>query len=341
MRILAVTNMYPTSTDAASGTFVEQQVTGLRGLGLEVDLLFVNRRHASPFVYRTIGNRMRSSLQRFDADIVHVMYGGVMADLATKAVRDRPTVVTFHGSDLLGARSSGYVKRAMAYYGVRSSLAAAQRATGIVVVAKALQQCLPTRVNHSKVRVIPCGIDLTRFKPMDQSECRQRIGWQKDGFHVLFNSNGDDPVKRPQLARAAMATLIRMGVRAEIHELRNLPNNEVPEWLNASDVLLLTSAHEGSPTVVKEALACNVPLVSVDVGDVKERIRDIEGCYLASPDPDDLAAKLRLVYAGPRRVQARSTIEELSVKRTASQLRDFYESLRPPCSNAPKIQRYT
>jgi glycosyltransferase involved in cell wall biosynthesis len=327
MRILAVTNIYPTPSHPAFGTFVEQQVQGLRDIGLDVEVLFVDRRHQGPGVYLGLPARLRSQLGHFDADVVHVMYGGVMANMTTRTVRDRPTVVTFHGSDLLGERLAGPVRRVLAGYGVRSSWTAARRATGVVVVAKALQDQLPNSVERAKVRVIPCGIDLTRFQPLEQSACRQQVHWREDVFQVLFNSGGDDPVKRPQLARAAVEALKRLGVPAELQEIRGLANSEVSVRLNAGSVLLLTSGHEGSPTIIKEALACNVPVVSVDVGDAGEQIRGIHGCHLAAPDPDDIAAKLRLVYMGPRRVQARARMEDLSVGRIAKRLRDFYQEL--------------
>jgi glycosyltransferase involved in cell wall biosynthesis len=98
-------------------------------------------------------------------------------------------------------------------------------------------------------------------------------------------------------------------------------------WLNASNVLLLTSLTEGSPNIVKEALACDLPVVSVEVGDVSERIREIEGCYLALSEPDDLATKLRMVHSGPGRVPGRVRMQGLSLEQVALRLRDFYSEL--------------
>ena len=112
-----------------------------------------------------------------------------------------------------------------------------------------------------------------------------------------------------------------------MHYLRRVPYNQVPVWLNASDVLLLTSLHEGSPTIIKEALACNVPVVSVDVGDVRERIKEIQGCYLALPDPNELAGKLCLVYSGARRVAGHLKMQEFSLQRIALQLKMLYEEV--------------
>jgi teichuronic acid biosynthesis glycosyltransferase TuaC len=129
------------------------------------------------------------------------------------------------------------------------------------------------------------------------------------------------------LARAAVETVSRSGIRTEMHELKGVPHSEVAVWLNACNVILLTSLHEGSPNVIKEALACNVPIVSVDVGDVRERIDGIQGCYIALPEPSDLSAKLRLVHAGPSRVVGRIKMQDLSLEHVARRLTQFYEDV--------------
>ena len=324
MRVLAVTNIYPTPGDAARGTFVEQQVMGLRSVGVEVKVLYVNRVRSGASAYIGVQALVMSSLAAFDADIVHVMYGGVMAWLVTKAVRARPTIVTFHGSDLLGETLAGPWRRLIAGLGVRCSRQSAHRASGVVVVSPALRDVLPATVSRSRIRVIPCGIDVNRFIPLDRQACRRQLGWSNDRLVVLFNSNGGDPVKRPALAYAAVEALQRAGVPAELRELRDRPYAEMPTFLNAGDVLLLTSRHEGSPTIVKEALACNVPVVSVDVGDVRQRIEGIAGCYLAEPNAQALAEKLRMVAEGPRRIEGRSGIASLSIESVAHELRAFY-----------------
>ena len=137
-------------------------------------------------------------------------------------------------------------------------------------------------------------------------------------------SSSGDPVKRPELARAATEYLERKHGSVQFHILSGVSNQEVPIWLNASDVVLLTSRHEGSPNIIKEALACNLPVVSIDVGDVRERIQGVEGCYLALPDPSDLAAKLHLVHGGRRRVEGRVQMQELSLEQIGLLLKRFY-----------------
>ena len=324
MRILAVTNMYPTASAPHSGIFVEQQIKALERIGLEIHLVFVKRLEKGMTCYLGLSRRIRARIQAFKPDLVHVFYGGVMADVVTSAVVATPTIITFHGSDLLGEHLSGKLRQMIAGYGVLASRRAARRASGIVTVSEGLKDALPCDVDIRKVRVIPCGIDLDRFRPLDQDACRKELGWNSNKFHILFPANGGDPVKRLDLAQAAVNALDPSGTRTELHQLRGIANAEVPVWLNASEVLLLTSLHEGSPTVVKEALACNLPIVSVDVGDVRERISNIAGCYLALANARDLAAKLSLVRSSGRLTVSRNQMQSLSLRYIALQLNAFY-----------------
>lgn len=121
-------------------------------------------------------------------------------------------------------------------------------------MAEHLLKSLPENIPSSRIQIILCGIDLDLFKPIDRALCRERLGWTQDAFHVRFQDTGD-PFKRPELAQVAVERLRALGVNAELHHLRGVSYDQVPIWLNASDVLLVTSHHEGSPTIVKEALA--------------------------------------------------------------------------------------
>jgi glycosyltransferase involved in cell wall biosynthesis len=333
MRILAVTNIYPTQEQPGNGVFVEQQIKGLRLIGLDVDVMFVDRLRRGMHAYLGLGRKLRAMAEEFHPDIVHVMYGGVMADIVIWSIQDRPIVVSFCGSDLFGEPCSGISRKLIAGYGVLASHRVAKRADGIVVKSKILENALPTDVNRAKVRVIPNGIDLELFRPLNRRACRRLLGWTDNGFHVLFPANAVNPIKRFDLARASVEVAKRNGMPVELHELRGVSHNDVPVWLNASDVALLTSSHEGSPNVVKEALACDLPVVSVDVGDVRDRVHDIDGCYIAAPEPRDLANKLSLVYSSTRRVAGRIKMGELSLHHIALELKKLYEIVvRLSCS---------
>ncbi|MCC6821801.1 MAG: glycosyltransferase [Verrucomicrobia subdivision 3 bacterium] len=324
LSILAVTNMYPTPLHPTLGVFVEQQVKGLREVGLQVEVFYVDRTTKGTGAYFQMLKPLSAAVRESRPALLHVMYGGVMAQRVSAWNSRCPTIITFHGSDLLGENFSGRWRRWISHYGVRCSRRAARKAQGVIVVSHRLKQALPVGLDESKVRVIPCGIDLERFHPMDQLVCQRRLGWLEGTFHVLFASSNGDPVKRPELASATVAALKTAGVRAQLHYMRGVSNAEVPLWMNASHALLLTSAHEGSPTVVKEALACGLPVVSVDVGDVAERIEGVVGCHLALAKPEDLAANLRVVQQTGCRVVAREKIQTLSLRNVALKLEHFY-----------------
>src|SRR5919108_414789 len=185
MKILAVTNFYPSFQNPACGTFMEEQVNSLRRSGLEVELMLVDRGREGMAAYLGLGDKVRARLARFDADLVHVLYGGVMAAQVTRSVRDRPTVVSFCGSDLLGENASGVFRKVASRIGVIASIHAARRASGVIVKAKNLLSFLPNAVK-AKARVIPNGVDLQRFTPLDRELCRQRLGWPADRFHIFY-----------------------------------------------------------------------------------------------------------------------------------------------------------
>ncbi len=224
MRVLAITNIYPTPHNPTSGTFVEQQIRGLRQIGVEVDIMLVDRAQKGMRAYVGLGAKALNKVNEVRADLVHVMYGGVMAYQVMRVLAGRrPVMVTFHGSDLLGERLSGISRRIISGYGVRASWAAARRATGVVTVSESLKNSLPADVDRSKIRVVPCGIDLDLFKPIDRVRCRTQLGWAPDVFHILFAANTGDPVKRPELAQAAVEIFGQSGIRVEMHYLRGVP----------------------------------------------------------------------------------------------------------------------
>jgi teichuronic acid biosynthesis glycosyltransferase TuaC len=326
MKILAVTNMYPTPANPWLGNFVEQQVKGLCEIGMEVEVLLLDRAAEGVRIYVQMRQEIRNRLSQGKHDLLHVMYSGVMADLATRRLDQVPAVMTIHGSDLMGEQLSDPIRRFSAHLGVLATRRAARRANGIIVVSNRLKEALPREVDRAKVRVIPCGIDLERFKPEDPSECRKKLGWHPDSFHILFATNGN-PVKRPELARKTVELLQQRGLKAEFHEMRGIPYSDVTTWINASHAMILTSLHEGSPTIVKECLACNVPVVSVDVGDVLERIHGIAGCYVVGAAAPELASSLQQAVAARDHLDGRSHMQDLSITRIAERIASFYREI--------------
>jgi teichuronic acid biosynthesis glycosyltransferase TuaC len=322
-----VTNMYPTPAAPDDGTPVADELAGLRAAGADVELLHLRREGGGRRVYAGLGGRMRRLVARVSPDVVLVMYGGVMADAVTRAVQDVPVVVTFRGTDLLGGKGRGVVHGLSRRYGVVSSRRAAGRAAGIVVKSQNLQLALPTSVDRSRVWVVPDGVDFERFRPRDKHECREQLGWDRARRHVLFPGAASRPEKRFELAEAAVASVREHGFDVELHALSGVSHDEVATWLNASDLVLLTSAHEGSPNAVKEALACNIPVVSVDVGDVRDWIGGVDGCHLAEATAEDLAASVVRVLERHEPVAGRERIAGLGADKVAGRLLEIYRTI--------------
>lgn len=323
MRSLVVTNIWPTPAVPGTGTFVLDRVESLRAAGVDVDVMYFPRTEGRS-VYRGLGKRVADAVGEREPDVVHVMYGGVMADEVTRRVRSRPVVISFCGTDLLGGRGANLVERLSLRFGVLASRRAAPRAAGIIVMSKNLHEALPAAARTARTWIVPDGIDFSRFRPLDRDRCRERLGWDPARRHVLFPALRSRPEKRYALAEAGVELLNAGGPAVELHALENVPHADVPVWLNAADAVLLTSAHEGSTNVVKEALACDVAVVSVDVGDARERLAGIEGCFVADATPEDIAAKLSAALAHGERVDGRERIRDLALDRTAARVMEIY-----------------
>jgi glycosyltransferase involved in cell wall biosynthesis len=324
VRVLFVTNSLPSPERPALGAFVADQIASVDEVGVETHVVHVDRAGLGERAYLGLAGRLRDAVTDARAEVVHVMYGGVMAAIATGAVRDRPVLVSFCGSDVLGGGLSG-LRGLSERVGVMASRRAARRAAGVLVKSRRLLAGLP-ELDPARTWVVPNGVDLSAFAPQDKAACQAALGLDPTRRHVLFPASPQRPEKRFELAEAGVAALGLPG-EVELHALDGEPRARVPVWLNAVDAVLMTSLYEGSPNAIKEALACQVPVVSVDVGDVGERIAGIEGCHLAEATALDLAAKLAIVLDRGARVDSRDRITELSRASIAERLREIYAVL--------------
>lgn len=335
MRALIVTNLYPTESTPHSGTFIKRQVTSLREAGVEVEVLHFARQIQGTGVYRSVPAEVERRIGVIKPDVVHVMYGGVLAAQVARSAGEVPLVVSFAGSDILGAdfsslcwgrKDTGRRRLATIYAGVLASRYAARLAAVNIVKSSIMKEALP-RTAKRKVRVIPNGVDLTTFVPMDRVESARAVGLDPDTFNVLFASGFHRSEKRPALAQAAVNELKSMGIRAEIHPLDGIPPEAVPVWLNAADVILMTSRYEGSPNVVKEALACNRPVISVPVGDVEERLRGVTECYVVEPSSRSIAERLYELAGRRLPSSGRTAVQHLSLEAVAAQVVNIYNAV--------------
>jgi glycosyltransferase involved in cell wall biosynthesis len=294
--------------------FYRQQVEELTRRGVRETTLAVpghheygeadNGRNALDYV-RFLPTVLRHATD--DYDLVHANYG-LTAPHAVIQAR-LPVVVSLWGSDLAGR------------YGHVSRLAA-RFADAVVVMSEDMADDL-----GRDCYVVPHGVDLDMFQPEPTDEARQRLGWREDAHHVLFPYPQGRAVKDyPRAERVVEAARERVDGDLVLHSVSGVDHEDMSTYFNAADVLLLTSRREGSPNVVKEALACNLPVVSTDVGDVRERVADVTGSRVAaSADElaDGVAGALRIDGESNGRAAARRVGKE----RCTAQLLGVYRDV--------------
>jgi glycosyltransferase involved in cell wall biosynthesis len=305
--MLVVTNMYPDEEHPDFGTFVQEQVEGLRLRNLDVDVIVVGgKRRKSSYVEgtRRFWRQIRS--QRYDLIHAHYVFSGVVARLQ----RRHPLVVSFHGAgEMVG------------WVGLLCKLLA-PLADAVTVTSPQHK----AQLGRKDAYIIPCGVDLDLFAPIGREEACQRLGLSPNGKRVLFVGILR-PEKRLDVIQAAVDILRSHDSRVELIVATGWPHERIPLFMNACDALALASDYEGSPVVIKEAMACNLPIVSVDVGDVAQVIQGTDGCYLCQRDPVDMAQKLGLALERGQRTDGRGVIQKLGLETTLDKLVQLYTQL--------------
>jgi teichuronic acid biosynthesis glycosyltransferase TuaC len=329
VRVLVVTNRYPTLSAPHSGTFVPPLIQALKDYNVAPELFFVDRKQKGRRVYHGVFARLHRHVREFEPDVVHVLSGGVLALFTVLAVSNVPVVLTFDGDDLLGFYllvADSPLEHLSRFVGVIASRQALRRSTHIICVSRNLLNVLPSHISANKCSIIPRGVDGSIFRPLDKRECQRQLGWPTHRKHMLFPALASRSFKRFDLAKQTCDVLRERGHDAELHELPGVPHNEVPIWLNAADVVLITSHHEGSPTVLKEALSCARPVVSVAVGDVSEILAPLDACHIAEADAISLASGVTRVWERAQVNEGREQMERYSWARIAADTARVYQS---------------
>ena len=320
IRVLMVTGAYPTESCPHSGTFIKSQVDSLIAAGLEVEVI-----HPKPgpvlFRYLTaiLSVFLKTLTRKFD--IVHGHYGQWC--LFARMQWTTPVVASFLGDDLLGTfnANGGYSKKSLMI--VRLSHWLCRRVDAVIVKSEGMKQAAA----GGNIFVIPNGVDFELFRPILRSEARKALGWDPHRYYVLFGNDPKIPVKNFGLAQAAVERLGDKGMPVELVVARGLPQSTVVQYMNASNALILSSLAEGSPNVVKEAMACNVPIVSTNVGDVEQVIGRTEGCKVCLHDADALAAALEEAFQHTGPTTGRMDIKHLDRTVIAKQVIAVYEHI--------------
>ena len=315
---LRVLSVIPGEGSGVSMIFAKRQVESLRALGVENHEFFLSSRTHPLQLFKEI-KRLKADIVSTQPDIVHAHYGTVTA-LLCALVASVPIVITYRGSDLNPSSRVGTLR---SLFGKVFSQLAALRARKIICVSSKLKDCLWWR--QDLVDVIPSGVDTGLFYPQDRLKCRVELGWGESERVVVFNAGKSPKVKRLDLAQAVVATAQRLCGPIKFVVLDGtMKPSSVPVLLNAADCLILTSDYEGSPNVVKESLACNLPVVSVNVGDVEERLRGIYPSAVAERNVEVLAQLVSDILMSHVRSNGTVSINEISQTNVARKMVAVY-----------------
>ena len=267
--------------------FITEQVDAIEKQGVECNYFGVDGKGIAGYLRQL--PKLKKVIRDFRPDLIHAHYGlcGLLANYQRKV----PVITTYHGSDINAPKAFRFSKKAIR----RSRF-------NIFVSRKNVETARPQK----EFALIPCGINLEDYPLLDKAESRHQMGLTTSGKYVLFAGAFDNPVKNAPLAKAAMELV----PDAELLELKGYSRPQVAALMQAVDAFLMTSFTEGSPQVIKEALACGCPIVSVDVGDVRERIEGIDGCSISGREPEALARSIKKALDFEGRTNGRQAVEK-------------------------------
>ena len=308
MRVLLVTGMYPSPSHPGLGGFVRDQVEALREIdGLEVELFAIEPGHTSRWL--TAARELRRRYRGEHFDVIHAHHG--LSGWSALAVRGAPHVVTFHGTDLAHP-VAGPMSRALArMIDLPAPVSASLARAGLGGAAR------------RAAAILPCGVNLDRFARRDRREARARLDLDPAGRYLLFPADPARPEKRHdrarELAEATGADLLGYG---------GVDPERVPDLINAANAVVATSEREGFGLAPLEALACDVPALSTDVGIAPLALRGVEGTLCAPFDRDTWARAVARHLDDPDpRIDGRGRAELFDRNRMAARVFEAYREI--------------
>ena len=324
--------------------FVEEQISALKAYGVETIRYAIRGKGIMGYLKEL--PQLKKYIRIHKPDVIHAHFGlsGLLANLQCRV----PVVTTYHGSDINKPNIRRFSKVAMRLS--KANIFVSKRNIALAGYSEdtsAATKSLPFREGYGVGYLLPCGVNLTDDQLITRTEARKALGIADDAIIVLFAGAFNNAVKDPALAQEAISICnSAMSNRQwaideesnrqspianrliELFELRGYTRVQVNQLMCAANCLLMTSKTEGSPQVIKEAMACGCPIVSVDVGDVAERTDGVEGCYVVrTREPKDIAQALLQAITFEGRTNGRDKIIEmgLSNEQVAEQLVEIYD----------------
>lgn len=287
--------------------FIKDQTDALLASGIDID--FFGIKGKGVIGYLSNYKKFIQKLKEFKPDLIHAHYGlsGAFAIIQGHI----PVVITFHNGETLTRKGN-----------LISSTAALFSSFNIYVARHIYELSYLKRKRKSII--LPCGVDLDKITLIPKEQAQQIMNLPAGKKNILFGGPFDNLRKNVSLAREAIALMDRQDIN--LIELKNWSREQVYTLLCGCDLMLLTSKSEGSPQIVKEAMACNCPVVATDIADIRQLLENTDGCYITDFQPDDIAKKISLVLAAEKRANGRDRILELELdnKIIAGKLAEIY-----------------
>lgn len=278
-----------------------------------VDVIYYGIEGKGKFNYLKNIKSLRRFIKESHADIIHAHYS-LSAIVAAIANTNKPMVVSLMGSDSQAKFFFRWIIKIFYSFFWKVTIVKSQNIKDNLSMRNAL--------------ILPNGVDFNLFRPLDKTESKKKVNFLPDKKYVVFIADPAREEKNVKLAKESVDSL-KTEKNVELFVVfgeNGIDNKEIPDYLNAADALILTSLSEGSPNVVKEAMACNCPVVSTDVGDVRSVIGNTAGCYVTSYDAKDIASKL-LKAIDHGKTTGRKDIEHLDSEKIAEKLIYIYSGI--------------
>ena len=303
---------------------IQSQAESLTASGISVEYYLIQGSGAKGYLKNVLP--LKRMIERNEFNIIHAHYG-FSAWLARLANSNIPLVVSLMGSDAYGDfDSKGNIKKG-SFLLIYSAKIIAHYCDAMIVKSNNIADKVSKRIDPY---IIANGVNIDLFKPFDKGKARNILGLENEEHHLLFLGDKNNERKNISLMKEALKYL--KDVRINIMNPYPVEHEKVPTYINASDALLLTSTNEGSPNAIKEAMACNCPVVSTNVGDVEWLLGNLDGHYTTSFSPDDVASQIRIAleFAKTRgKTEGRKRIIELGLdsKSVAKEIISVYEKV--------------
>jgi len=320
MKVLIVTVPLPTKDNPDTTAPLARQIKSLRSIGVKIDVLEIDGIPKLKYLQCLLKLLSRSR----QADIVHAHYG--FCGWLARCQVSKPLVVSFMGDDILGTPDEVGKLTIISKFVVKLDKWFAKFVDAVIVKSAEMADV----IKPIKSNVIPNGVDLEAFRPIASQEAKTKLGLHADKRYILFPGNPGNPRKGFSLAKQAVQIASKkINETIEIIALKDVLPTEVPFYMNASDAMIFTSFIEGSPNVIKEAMACNTPIVSVEVGDVTELLAGVSGCAVVPRDPEVLGTALARLLIDGNPGSGRSALlrQGLDIESVAHKIKNIYSEV--------------